>query len=76
MATTQSLQMRFVTQAGNRVTISLDSPKDNLTEAEVTAAMEQIIAKNIFVTSGGDLVAKDNAQIVDRTVSVIYTSQP
>lgn len=76
MATTQSLQMRFVTQAGNRVTISLDNPKDNLTEAEVTAAMDQIIAKNIFVTSGGDLVTKDNAQIVDRTVSVIYTSQP
>ena len=38
----------------------------------VTAAMDQIIAKNIFVTSGGDLVGKDSAQIVDRTVNVIY----
>ncbi|WP_027365057.1 DUF2922 domain-containing protein [Desulfotruncus alcoholivorax] len=72
MATTQTLQMRFVTQAGNRVTISLDNPKDTLTEAEVTAAMDQIIAKNIFVTSGGDLVSKDSAQIVDRTVNIIY----
>ncbi|WP_027364983.1 DUF2922 domain-containing protein [Desulfotruncus alcoholivorax] len=75
MATTQSLQMRFVTQAGTRVTISLDNPRDNLTEAEVAAAMDQIIAKNIFVTGGGDLVAKDNAQIVDRTTSVIYSAQ-
>ena len=72
MATTQTLQMRFLTQIGNRVSISLDNPKDTLTEAEVTAAMDQIIAKNVFVTSGGDLVGKDSAQIVDRTVNVIY----
>ena len=72
MATTQTLQMRFLTQLGNRVTISLDNPTDTLTEAEVTAAMDQIIAKNIFVTSGGDLVGKDSAQIIDRTVNVIY----
>ncbi|MFA7467909.1 MAG: DUF2922 domain-containing protein [Desulfotomaculaceae bacterium] len=72
MATTQTLQMRFVTQAGSRVTISLDNPKDTLTEAEVTAAMDQIIASNIFTASGGDLVSKDSAQITDRTVNVIY----
>ena len=72
MATTQTLQMRFVTQAGSRVTISLDNPKDTLTEAEVTAAMDQIIAANIFTASGGDLVSKDSAQITDRTVNVIY----
>ena len=72
MAVTQTLQLRFINQAGNRVSISLDNPKDTLTEAEVTAAMDQIIAKNIFVTSGGDLVGKDMAQIIDRTVNVIY----
>ncbi len=72
MATTQTLQMRFVTQGGSRVTISLDNPKDTLTEAEVTAAMDQIIASNVFTASGGDLVSKDSAQIIDRTVNVIY----
>lgn len=76
MATTQTLQMRFITQAGTRATISLDNPKDTLTEAEVTAAMDQIIAKNVFLTTGGDLVAKDSAQIVDRTVNTIYDAQP
>lgn len=72
MATTQTLQMRFVTQSGGRATISLDNPRDTLTEAEVIAAMDQIIAANIFTTTGGDLVGKDSAQIVDRTVNVIY----
>jgi len=72
MAITQTLQMRFVTQAGNRVTISLDNPRDDLTEGEVTAVMDQIIAANVFTTSGGDLVSKDSAQIIDRTVNVLY----
>ncbi|MFA7468533.1 MAG: DUF2922 domain-containing protein [Desulfotomaculaceae bacterium] len=75
MATTQTLQMRFVNQAGSRVSISLDNPKDDLTEAEVTAAMDQIIAKNVFITSGGDLVSKDSAQIIDRTVNVLYDAE-
>ncbi|WP_347489223.1 DUF2922 domain-containing protein [Desulfoscipio sp. XC116] len=72
MAATQTLQMSFVNQGGTRTTISLDNPKDTLTEAEVVAAMDQIIAKNIFNTTGGDLVAKHSAQVIDRTVNVVY----
>lgn len=75
MAATQTLQMTFVNQAGTRTTISLDNPRDNLTEAEVVSAMDAIIAKNIFNTSGGDLVSKYSAQIVDRNVNVIYGGQ-
>jgi len=72
MAVTQTLQMTFVNQAGTHTTISLDNPKDTLTEAEVVAAMDLIIAKNIFNPTGGDLVTKYSAQIIDKTVSVIY----
>jgi len=72
MAVAQTLQMSFLTQAGTRATISLDNPKDTLTQAEVTAAMDQIIAKNIFNTAGGDLVSKYSAQIVDTTTNVLY----
>jgi len=72
MATTQTLQMTFVNQTGTRTTFSLDNPKDTLTQAEVAAAMDQIIAKNIFNTAGGDLVSKYSAQIIDRTVNVLY----
>ncbi|KAF1086176.1 hypothetical protein SPSYN_00917 [Sporotomaculum syntrophicum] len=72
MAATQTLQMTFVNQAGTRTTISLDNPKDTLTQAEVVTAMDQIITKNIFNTAGGNLVAKYSAQIIDRTVNVLY----
>ncbi len=72
MAATQTLQMSFVNQAGTRTTISLDNPKDDLTQAEVVAAMDLIIAKNIFNTGGGDLVTKYSAQIIDKNVNVVY----
>jgi len=76
MATqTQTLQMTFLNQAGGRVTISLDEPKDTLTSTEILAAMDLIIAKNIFSTSGGDLVTKDSARIIDRTVNVLYEAE-
>ena len=68
----QTLQLSFVNQSGNRSTISLDNPKAGITQAEVTAAMDLIIAGNIFATPGGDLVTKYSAQIVDREVDVIY----
>ncbi len=64
MATTQTLQMRFVNQAGSRVTISLDNPKDTLTEAAVTAAMDQVIAKNIFINSGFGFACQEKLECV------------
>jgi hypothetical protein len=67
--------MTFRNQAGGRVTISLTDPRDTLTGNDVTSAMDLIIASNIFTTSGGDLVAKEEARIIDRTVSVIYEQQ-
>jgi len=72
MAVTQTLQMSFVNQLGTRTTISLDNPKDTLTQAEVTAAMDLIIAKNIFNSAGGDLVSKYSAEIIDTTTNVLY----
>jgi len=72
MATTRTLQMRFVNQAGGRVSISLSEPKETLTENEVTEAMDEIIERNIFTSNGGDLVNKYSAEIVERTVEVLY----
>jgi uncharacterized protein with ACT and thioredoxin-like domain len=72
MATTQTLQMRFRTQGGSIVTLNLNNPRDNLTAAEVQNAMDQIIAKNVFLTGSGALVSKVSAQIVDRTTNVLF----
>ncbi len=73
MATTQTLRMVFKNENGNNFTINLDNPRDNVTTAEVTGAMDTIIAKNVFLTTGGALVSKQDAQIIDRTVNDLYT---
>jgi len=65
--------MVFKNENGNNFTINLDNPRDNVTTAEVTGAMDTIIAKNVFLTTGGALVSKQDAQIIDRTVNDLYT---
>ncbi|WP_069650377.1 DUF2922 domain-containing protein [Caloranaerobacter ferrireducens] len=62
------LEMVFKNQLDKKTTISIDNPRDDLTEAEVSAAMNEIILKNIFNSSGGDLVAIAGARIVTTDV--------
>ncbi|WP_082789065.1 DUF2922 domain-containing protein [Desulfolucanica intricata] len=35
MAVTQTLRMVFLNQAGSRVTVSVDNPRDDIAQAEV-----------------------------------------
>lgn len=65
MAATQTISMVFLNQANKNVTLNLDNPRNNLTAAEVQAAMDTIITKNIFTSTGGDLVTKISARVVD-----------
>lgn len=74
MAVTSSrtLRMVFRSQGGTSMTISLDNPRADLTAAEIEAAMDLIIAKNIFNTNGGDLASKYDIKIVDQTTNDLY----
>lgn len=64
----KSLVMGFINETGKKVTLRLDEIRDNLTETEIEAAMDLIIGKNIFKSTGGDFVARESAQIVERLV--------
>lgn len=70
--TTQTLRMVFKNENGSNFTINLDNPRDNVTPAEIETAMDTIIAKNVFLTSGGALVAKQDIKIIDQTVNDLY----
>lgn len=71
MVTTKRLELIFLNASGSRVTIGLWDPKENLTGAEVEAAMNTIVQKNVFDSPGGDLVAIQGARLVTREVSEI-----
>ena len=65
----KQLIMSFLNESGKKVSINLNSVKDGLTKEAVSAAMDVIIAKKIFNSTGGNLKTKDSAQIVDKNVA-------
>jgi hypothetical protein len=64
MATTRILEMDFNSELGRTQRIRIYDAKEPLTGAEVAAAMDIIITKNIFTSVGGELTAKIDARIV------------
>ncbi|MDE5415464.1 DUF2922 domain-containing protein [Alkalihalobacterium chitinilyticum] len=67
----KKLELVFENELAKNVTISLDNPVYPVDTAAISAAMDEIIAQNAFTSSGGNLVAKKSARVVDRTVETI-----
>ncbi|HBV85090.1 DUF2922 domain-containing protein [Desulfosporosinus sp.] len=70
--TKKVLRMTFNNTLGNAVTLTLPSPKADLTSLQIEAVMDQIITKNIFLTSGGELISKRDIKIVDTTTNDLF----
>ena len=68
---TETLQMIFRNFDGRNTTISVSDPDPELTAVEVEGVMDSVVSKNIFQTSGGDIVDKVRAQVVSRAVNVL-----
>ena len=66
------LRMTFNSTLGSAVSITLPEPKADLTGVQIEAVMDQIIAKNIFLTTGGALVSKRDIKIIDTTTDDLY----
>ncbi|NSW77343.1 MAG: DUF2922 domain-containing protein [Candidatus Atribacteria bacterium] len=66
--------MTFQNEAGRNVSLRLRYPKGTLTNQEVKTLMDTIIQKNIFASTGGDLVGKVSAVIQDNAVQTFDLS--
>ena len=64
----RSLELIFKNQAGKNARLSIKDPREDLTPQEVEALMNDIIAKKIFETPGGDLVEIVGARLVQKDV--------
>ena len=60
---TRTLELVFTNQGGKEVTVAVKDPKEGLTLAAVQTVMNTIIARNVFTSTGGDLVSVKEAQI-------------
>lgn len=63
---TKYLVMTFKNEGGKNVNLSLRGIKETLTEADIKAAMDTIIARDLFISSGGKLIEKVDAQVVTK----------
>lgn len=65
MDTKVKLLMCFKDEDGKSVNLTVDSPREDLTEAEIKACMDLIVEKDIFAPSGLSIVTSVEARIVE-----------
>ena len=64
MEQTKKLVMTFKTNDDRKVYLSVDNPREDITENEIKSAMDLVVEKNIFAPNGSDIVATVEAKIV------------
>lgn len=63
------LELQFESTDGKSFTISVDSPKPDLTVGQVYTAMQTIVQQDIFHKDGFNVTSIKGARIVERNVS-------
>lgn len=66
------LELQFIDSVNKTITISIEEPIEPVDALAVSAAMDTIIAQNIFKTPGGDLVSKKGARVVTRDTADVF----
>ncbi len=64
MEQTKRLLMTFKTTDDKKVSLSVDNPREDITEGEIKYAMDLVVSKNIFAPNGGDIVPAVEAKVV------------
>ena len=64
MEQTKRLVMTFKTDGDRKVSLVVDDPREDISESEIKAAMDLVVAKNIFAPNGDDIVQAVDAKVV------------
>lgn len=67
----RTLELRFASEEGRTVTIRVNDPEEDLTAEAVGEAMDTIIDRDVFTSTGGALAAIIGARIVARETTDI-----
>ncbi len=70
--TNKTLRMIFENAEGKNRAVSITDPVDEPGAQLVEDTMDLIVDNDIFSTTGGSLVAKVRAEVVERSVDTIY----
>ena len=61
---TRTLKLPFKNAAAKDVNLLVANPKENITKAEAVATQNLVIDKNLFASTGGDLVSAGDPVIL------------
>ena len=64
MEQTKRLVMTFKTTDDKKVSLSVDNPREDITESEIKDAMDLVVSKNIFAPNGADIGSAVEAKVV------------
>nr|WP_205002182.1 DUF2922 domain-containing protein [Scopulibacillus daqui] len=67
----KTIDLLFKNAKGDTARISLEEPNDPINPLVVNAAMDTIIREGAFTSSGGDLISKKGARVIERNVTDI-----
>ncbi len=71
MKSDTDLDLVFKNAVGKKVILNIEEPKSGVTKAEIDAAMETVVANNIFATTGGDIVEAVEGRLRTTTLDVV-----
>ncbi len=66
---TKTLELVFNLTNGKTLTISISTPKTNVTQLEINQVMDTIVGANVFSRDGEAITSKKSARIVERDVT-------
>jgi len=66
---TRTLEMTFSTELDKDHVIRVYDARDDITGGEITTVMDDIISKNIFYGTGGEITGKMGAKLITKEVS-------
>ena len=64
MKQTKRLVMTFKTDDDKKISLSVDDPREDVSEAEIKAVMTLILSSNVFLPNGDELALLVDAKIV------------
>ena len=64
MEQTKKLVLTFKSSDDKKVSLSVDNPREDITENEIKSAMDLVVSKNIFAPNGSDIVDVVEAKVI------------
>ena len=75
MALQRTLEMSFATELNRAHNIRVYDVREDITASEISTAMDNIISKNIFGSTGGNLTGKIGARVVTKDTEEFELAQ-